>query len=102
MTSRSRAFADELLRARPSEAQPAARRVLARYAGRSVYLARDPRALRLSAAGHMLRSGMTPAETAATLRARFGISDDTARRDVRKAQQSEKTAALARYRPTIA
>jgi len=55
--SAGHACVDELLRALPSSALPPARRVLARYHGRSLYLPRDRRAIRVEAAAEIVRLG---------------------------------------------
>ena len=91
MTVRSgRAFVDELMRALPSSAHPPARRVLARYRGRSLYLPRDRRAARVEAAATMLRFGVSPGDATTALQERFGVSLATAKRDVRAARGFEE------------
>ena len=62
---------------------------LAKWAGTTIYLpAEKPAGRRRNAARNMLTNGMTPAEVAIALRARYGVTIRQAQRDIKKCQMS--------------
>lgn len=85
----SKRFVEQLIAAMPT---PGARlsllSVLGRWAGATVYLPSQSKALRRQrSAKNMLDNGMSPGEIAQALRERYGVSDRTAARDVSAARK---------------
>ena len=81
-------FCRDLLDAMPTpRARMVCAAVLARYAGSVLYFSTESKGKRRRrAARHGLDNGMSAADVAAMLRARFGVSARTALRDVKTAK----------------
>lgn len=88
MPSVADAFTRDLIDAMPTpQARLVCISVLAKYAGSLIYLPTESKAdRRARVARHALNNGMSGADVAAMLRARFSISARTALRDVNAAR----------------
>ena len=84
----SQRFVEELVAAMPNpQARLVLIAVLAKYAGQTVYIPLESkRERRVRSARHMLSNNMSAAEVAATIAARFRVSQRTAYRDVKTAR----------------
>jgi hypothetical protein len=82
-------FIDDLLGALPDMARLRAHAVLIRYAGQTVYLPTGSKAdRRRQVALNLLKNSQTPAEAAAVIAERFGVTRRQAARDVQFAKKN--------------